>query len=371
MGKRELLLVGVFVILGAIVYQFTAPPSAPGERSFSLSQLIGNIRREMRGRPASAEVTTPISHAVPAGATELRLAVGRMDITVTGEDRADIAAELHVRSNGVDKAEAEQLARATTLRIDDAGPAMLAKMDFPEPGQQTATLDLKVPKRLAIRLDPSSGDTRISNVASVEIMNARGDTRVTQIAGAVVANQTGGNLQVTGAGSLKVTTRGSDATIDEIRGEATMNLRNGEVKASNLAGAIDLESNGTDVTLEKLEEAKGMFRANANNGTLIIRGLRTEARIDARNAELTVDIDRAAPIGIYSEGEDDVTVIAPEGGYQLDALAQRAEITLPDEAVKPAVNGEERRATGPVRGGGPTITIRATRGDIVIKNRGK
>ncbi len=46
MGKRELLLVAAFVIVGALVYQLTAPPPGPGERSFSLSQLIGNIRRE-------------------------------------------------------------------------------------------------------------------------------------------------------------------------------------------------------------------------------------------------------------------------------------------------------------------------------------
>ena len=32
MGKRELLLVLVFVIVGAVVYQATAPPPEPGTR---------------------------------------------------------------------------------------------------------------------------------------------------------------------------------------------------------------------------------------------------------------------------------------------------------------------------------------------------
>jgi hypothetical protein len=371
MGKRELLLVAAFVIVGALVYQFTAPPPAPGERTFSLSQVLGKIRRNIRGNPASAEVTTPVTHAVPASITELRLTLGRVDVTITGEDRPDIAAELHVRSNGFDVPEAERLAKATTLKMDDAGVTIMGTIEFPEDGLQTATLTLKVPSRLAIRLAPGIGETKISHVAAVELMNARGDIQISNIAGRVTANQTGGDLRVIDAGSLKLTTRGSDATLERIRGESALNFRNGEVKGSGLGGPIELESNGADVTLEQLEGSTGMFRANAVNGTLVLRGLRTEGRIDARNAEVTVDIDRAAAIGIYAEGEDRVTVIAPDGGYQIDALAQRAQITLPDDTIKPTVNGQEQRATGAVRGGGPTITIRATRGDIVIKHRGK
>jgi hypothetical protein len=32
-------------------------------------------------------------------------------------------------------------------------------------------------------------------------------------------------------------------------------------------------------------------------------------------------------------------------------------------------DGKEMRATGPVAGGGPTLTLRATRGDIVLRSR--
>jgi hypothetical protein len=371
MGKRELLLVAAFVIVGALVYQFTAPPPAPGERSFSLSQLLANVRREVRGNRASADTTTTVTHAVPASATDLRLTVGRMDVTITGEDRSDIAAELHVRSTGYDVPEAERLAKETILKLDDAGASILAKVEYPEDGRQTATMTLKVPARLAIRLDPGSGDTKISNVAAVELMNARGDTQVANIADRVTANQSGGELRVTDAGSVKITTRGSDATIERVRGESVLNFRNGEVKAIKLGGPIELETNGTDVTFEQFEAASGMFRANVVNGALVLRGLRREARIDARNAELTVDVERAAPLAIYAEGEDTVTLTAPDGGYQLDAIAQRADITVPEGTVKPTVDGEEHRASGAVGGGGPTITIRTTRGDIVIKARGK
>ncbi len=86
MGKRELLLIVAFVIVGAVVYQVTAPPPAPGERSFSLGRVIESIRREVRGNRASAEKTTTSTHPLDAGVTELRV-VARGEITVTGEER--------------------------------------------------------------------------------------------------------------------------------------------------------------------------------------------------------------------------------------------------------------------------------------------
>ena len=370
MGKRELLLIAAFLIVGVVVYQATVPPPAPGERSFSLSQLVSNIRREIRGNNSFAEVTTTTSHTAPQAPGELRLKLGRADVTITGGDRANIEAELHVRSSGFDTPEAERLARETVLKFDDTASILTASLSYPEGGRQTATLALKVPARLSVRMDPGSGTLKITNVAAVDVLGARGETEIGQVAGRVSATQTGGEFRAADIGSLKVTTRGSDVRLDRVRGEAVINVRNGELKGSALAGNVELDSNGTDVTIEKLEALTGTLRVNAVNGTLTLRGLRADGRIDARGAEVAVEIDRAAPLAIYSDGDDRVTVTAPSAGYQLDAIAQHGRITVPEGTVQVAVNGQEQRATGPVRGGGGTITIRSTSGDIVVKDRG-
>ena len=49
MGKRELLLIGGFVLFGMAVYAVTAPAAQPGQAQFSLSKVMEHIRREMRG----------------------------------------------------------------------------------------------------------------------------------------------------------------------------------------------------------------------------------------------------------------------------------------------------------------------------------
>src|SRR4051794_18614237 len=104
MGKRELLLIAVFVVAGALVYHVTAPAPAPGERSFSAGQLFETFRRHLRGNRASADLTTTSTHAVDATITELRIVSSPgaplPELTITGEDRRDISAEFHVHSNG-------------------------------------------------------------------------------------------------------------------------------------------------------------------------------------------------------------------------------------------------------------------------------
>jgi hypothetical protein len=369
MGKRELLLIAAFVIAGAIVYQVTAPPPAPGERGFSPGRLIENIRREMRGNRASANITTTSTHPVDPAVTELRVGLQSGELTIAGEDRQDIAAELLVHSNGYDDAEAQRLAKASVLKVEHAGVRLVVRVDFPREGRQTANLVLHVPSRLQLKVDPSSARSRVANVAEIELTNSRGESEFKQIAGRVSGNYRGGEIRITDARGVKLTTNGTDVRLEQIRGEATLNMRSGELRGSDLAGPVDIDSNGTDITLEKLDKTTGIVRINAVSGSVSVKGLRTEGRIDVRGADVDVVVERAAPLAIYAEGGDPIEITPPAGGYQLDAVASDGMLTLPPGTLEVAPSGQERRATGPVNGGGPTITIRSAHGNITVRAR--
>src|SRR5687768_17866711 len=105
MGKRELLLIAAFVLVGVVVYQATAPAADPSRRTWSIGGLIDNVRREIRGDQARAEArsTTTVPAADPV--RELRLTIGSAELKVLGEERDYIAAELVVSSNAYDQAE--------------------------------------------------------------------------------------------------------------------------------------------------------------------------------------------------------------------------------------------------------------------------
>jgi hypothetical protein len=373
MGKRELLLIVAFAVVGVIVYQVTAPAPPAGSRRVTAGGIIEHMRRTVRGNRASAELTTTHLQALDASVTEVRLRLRSATLVIEGEDRADVAVEVLAWSNGYDDAEAQSLAKQTVVKLDPAGTSLIANIEFPEPGTQRATVKMRVPSRLRIRID-SSGPATVSNVSSVEMAAARGTMSISRVQGAVSGVHRGGELALTQIGSIKLTTQNSDVKIATVK-DLAMTIRGGEVRAEGITGVIELESTQADVALEKLEGTSSPVRVNANGGKVTIRGLGTDARVDGRNTGIDIVMDRAAPIAIYNEGDQEIEFTPPPGGYKVDALVREGRLTPPEMLTKlgltavATADNKEVRAAGSIAGGGPTITLRATRGDIVLRSR--
>ena len=369
MGKRELLLIIAFVAAGVIVYQATAPPPPPGARGFSVSGLIDKLRREVRGTRASAEIRRSSTHPVGPGVTELRITEGFGDVTITGEARDDIALEMRIVSNGADEAEARRWAEATEVRVDTTANSIALSALYTRDGRQQGYFTLKVPARLAVRLDQASRRATITNIASLEMLSARGDTTIKQIPGRVALSHAGGGLVVEDVGALKLTARRSEATVTAIRGDLSVDLQNSEVSASEIGGPISVEARASELTFDKLEEARGPTRINIVGGSIALRGVASEVRVDGRNTEVDVEMARPAPVTVYNEGDEPVDVTPPSGGYTLDALATSARISIPNGILSVTEVDDEQRASGAVNGGGPAITLRANRGHINIRTK--
>jgi hypothetical protein len=371
MGKRELILIAAFGLLGVAVYQLTAPAGDPDERGFSLARTFDNVRREMRGNQASAEATSTASHPVADTVSELRVNVLRGPITIVGETRSTVDSELHVRSTGYDEQEATDLANQTSLVFEQIGSLLLARVEYPTPGRQVATVTLKVPSRLRIRIEGTTSKLEVSGVAAAEAAQAQGDTTFRAIEGRVTAAHRGGTILVADAGSLKLTARGSTTTIDTIRGEAEISTQGGELTAGGIGGALDLNGTATRIDLQGVSSPAGTARIVAVGGALTISGAAAETRIDLRNAPLDLHLDRAAEVAVSSDGNESVRVTAPAGGFRLDAHTREGRITgdPPDlfttwgVSLEMPAGAAGQRLTGSIDGGGPLLTIRA-RGDI-------
>ncbi len=368
MGKRELVLIALFAIFGVVLYELTAPPAPAGSQGFNIGRMMQSLRRGVHGNRASARVERTRTEAVDAAVQELRFVLPGTELTVTGEDRPDLAIQLAITSNGFDDAEAHRLAEASALSVTRAASTLVFAMNFPREGRQTAMLTLKVPKRLRMRLDSmGGGKLEVSNLAGLEVMGMAGDMKVTNIAGPVVVNQRRGSVAIDGATSLKLTSRG-DAKAEHVAGTITIQASGGELTLADIVGPAEIEARNTDVRMENLSLLKAPLRIDANNGSLRIVGLRTDAKIDGRETDLDVAFDAAVPATIYSTGEN-IVVTPPPGGYTLDAVASDGRITIDDDTIKPSGNEGEQRAAGAVRGGGPALTLRATRAEITVRAR--
>jgi hypothetical protein len=156
-----------------------------------------------------------------------------------------------------------------------------------------------------------------------------------------------------------------------MRGNTSITMDGGgEIRVARLGGSLDLESRNTEVTIENLESTRGPIRINSIAGSVTLKGLKSEARIDVRNAEVKVAMAAAAPVAIYTEN-DRVSLTPPPDGFNLDALVIDGEITPTERITQLGLraireNDKEARVVGPVNGGGPTITVRSTRGDLEL-----
>jgi hypothetical protein len=368
MGKRELVLIAIFVVLGVIVYQFTAAPLAPGQQGFSLGRMVQTVRRGVAGGRAHATVETTRTEALDPATTELRVNVRTLNLTVAGEDRADVAFDLKVDSNGIDEADAKRLASAAVLKFDRGG-GLGVSIEFPADGSQQAALTIRMPRRVALRVENKSGPAQISNVASADIRGNRGDTTVTSVPGAVTLAHFRGALKIDEVGSLRLTGIGGSGTIAHVRGTTSVDVVGSDLTFTDITGPLDLKGRTTDVRLRGIEALKGPLRLDMQAGLLEIDGLRVETRVDGRGTEMRLGLARAVPLTVYNTGED-ISVTPAPGGYTLDAIATDGDLRIEDGSLKPSGDDREKRAAGPVRGGGPTITLRTTRGNISVKKSG-
>lgn len=371
MGKRELLLLAIFAVLGVAVYHVTAPPRAPGSQGFSVTRLIRNARRHINGNRESASAHSQASMPADASLRELRVNIMRGSaLDITGEDREDIAATLQVGARGYDRAEAQAAANASHVKLEKNADAGVVSLDMPRNAFiPDVTLTLKVPKRLTVRIDSHFGRLAVSDVAALDVASSRGEARIARVAGRLSITQSVGDLEIVDAGALKLNARNSRATVRSIHGTVSVQSIGGELTMIDVTGPVELDARNTELQLQKLAALKPPLRVQATNGRLRITDLRTEARLDVTNTELDVALEAAAPLTIYSTGET-VTLTPPPGGYTLDATANEGRITLDDDHLKPAESDGEQHAEGAVRGGGPTITLRTTRADIVVRARG-
>jgi hypothetical protein len=372
MGKRELVLIAAFIVVGIVVYQVTAPP-APAGSDLSFGGIFQRMRRGMQGPRETAAGESHRAVTVDASVQTLRINLPRpCDLTITASERDDIAIDVKTTAHGYTPAEAKAAADGAAVNPQSQADALTLTGAWddrrgPAGFVTQVTVALAIPKRLHVNLMPHIGLLTIKGVASLEAVSSRGETHVLDTAGDVQLTHVGGTLEVAGGTTLKLSTRNGRGDISGFIGVVSLELTGSRVKLSGITGPLDIEARNTDLTIEKIDALKPPMRFDGNGGELRVDGLRTEANIEGRNTDIDVRLLAAAPVTIRNNGGA-ILVTAPPGGYTLDAVASDGRITSEDESITATPeNGNDARASAKVRGGGPTLSLRATRGRIELR----
>jgi hypothetical protein len=363
MGKRELLIIAAFALVGVVVYQLSATPPAEGRRRFSLGTLMDRVREESLGRRASATVKTEGSIPLDSSMAEARISsIAR--VTVTGESRDDIGYTLTVEAHAPDEGTARQAASRTTLSTDVIGSVLALRANAPREGRQMVSLTVKIPTRLKVHVETTQGGARLdaSGLSNLQL-DASGEVRLTGITGSVSGTHRNGVLSIVDSTSIDLTLQNSEATFERTR-DTRVTTRNGHCRITDATAAIEITTQNDEV---RLIAPRGPVRVTGSGGSLGIEAPGDAVHVDMRRTSVDVALTRAVPLTILTTDEPLRLLLRETPSFQLDAIAtDGGTISATPLGVVPQTINEERRLRHSVNSGSVPVALRNRRGMIVI-----
>ncbi len=360
MGKRELVLIAVFAFRGIVIYQVTAPPSAgPG---FSLRGALANLRQHMG--PRSEFLGADRTETFPAGADRAELRVNRaFQVKVQGTDEQQIVLHSQIFSTAQSQEQARALATQSKTVAQRAGDILSIDFDFPPEERQRAMVEIRLPRRMKLRV---SGTRMLDarNVAGLDLDDTRGEAVVSNIAGQVEGSHTSGQLTINDCAGLNLTARRVDTTANRLTGAVRLDLTAGAFRARDVRGPADIDANRVSIELERYT---GRLSADLTQGEFIATGLSEPFRVDARGTSLRLEFDKiVAGTAVTSDETIDVRLPA-SAGANFDINVEDGDIRLPSGSPQPTATDRSKHVSGAFRGGGPTISLRTSHGDVVVQ----
>ena len=282
------------------------------------------------------------------------------------------------------------------------------------PRHSSAEFSVMVPREMAlVKLETDGGNVDATGVAGrVEAESGGGSMKLDDIGGGVNAETGGGSIDVgtvsgdiglhtgggsievrhangkvvaeTGGGSVTIQSGAQGAVIETGGGSIEVRQCNGKVKVSTGGGSVDLSDIGGPAEIEtgggsiRLTSAKGHVHAETGGGGIELYGV-PSARAETGAGGITVKLVNTGSERNDSDletGAGDITVyIASDVAINVRAsvdMGNGHRITSDFSDIRISSEGDKwgpktLTAEGRLNGGGPTLKVHTSTGDICFK----
>ena len=183
------------------------------------------------------------------------------DLVVSGDMNSKT-----VRATGEACAESQAELESVRLEVRRDGDTAFVRAIMPERDSfmRNTSLDMKVevPSDVALELEDSSGDLKVERVASARIDDSSGDQVIREIAGDVTVNDSSGEIE-----------------IDAVRGNVSVRDSSGEIEIADVGGdvTIPVDSSG-DISLKSIRG--GVHILTDSSGDISVAEINKNVRID-------------------------------------------------------------------------------------------
>lgn len=274
---------------------------------------------------------------------------GKLDASTQGGDIVVKAGEGHdVRVKAIQvvrassEQEADDILAKLDLRIEQSGNDVRAESKYEKPGKGkwfgawppvSVSFEVTVPSHYHLNLNTSGGDIRVASLkGNVRARTSGGDLEFDRIDGDIDAGTSGGDIRLAeGTAQARLTTSG------------------GNIRVERAGGPTEVSTSGGDITLESVAQ---LIRATTSGGD--VRATLTEA-------------PKQDTLLSTSGGNVEVR-LASAAGFRLDASTSGGDVRADGLTITLEKGGNgKNHLVGAVNGGGPTLRLRSSGGDIRIR----
>lgn len=206
------------------------------------------------------------------------------------------------------------------------------------------------------------GNIEIGKVGSdVQASTGGGNIRLLSAAGHVNAKSGGGNLNIGWAKVMTLSTGGGSISVTKCDGQVKAETGGGNIDIKDIAGSAQIETGGGSIHFGPI---KGGVRAETGAGGIIARlapgGEFTDSRLETSVGDIVVYVPEGLGVNVRAAVE-----VARGYGIRTD-FGDQIKISNPQ-----GLGPREVYAEGSLNGGGPTLHVHTTTGNIEIKREAK
>lgn len=348
-----------------------------------------------------------------AAARNLRVQVDFGSVRVQGSSQQDITYVIRTRSYVSDEKQARREFDSYKINASAHGDTALIEGDWQGHRHNLCSGEfvINVPRNLDLaKIETSGGGVAVTGIAGrVEAESGGGKIHLDDVGGSVTAQTGGDSIEIgtvngdlhleTGGGSINIsnakgrvnaTTGGGNIMLVSSAQEATLEAGGGNIVVKKCGGRLKVSTGGGNIELGdisgpveietgggsiRLGWAKGVVRAQTGAGRIELNGVssaRAESGAGGILAKFIASGERADSMLETSAG-DIVVYIAPDVAMTIRAsidLANGHKIWSDFNDIRVTSEGgdwpgpKSFTAEGKLNGGGPTLKVRTTTGDI-------
>jgi hypothetical protein len=365
MGKRELLLLVVFVVLGVGVYQVTAPAAPAEGKGFSIGRMFQFAKAHIQGHQERRTVSRTATLTPAAGVETVVISEIRGAIVVEGTDKAEIEVRLEASLSGIDEEDLAAQEKTLTLEAVNDGKHAAINLEFDHHGNRPRhEMRITVPKHLKVQLT-GRATAEVRGVAGLHLESFGGELEVEGLTGPVTGDTERLQADFGPGAVLQFSSHEGRIRADAPR-EVQMTCERTTIEVVDPTGPVTFTE---DYCRMDVRRSGGPIKITGDGGTVELRQITHPLTIQAERLTVSAELESAVPTTIQVE-EDNVEVTLPrDGGIDLEAVTTDGDLRAPsDLTVTAHENGSTLKQ--PLNGGGVPVKLEVTRGWLRLRTRG-